>query len=67
MFEVVTSTTDLTLATIQQLRVATGLASGDDSNDDALTALGSRLAADVSTACKIASDGINPPTLPGIA
>lgn len=63
MLTVTTAATDLTIATIQQLRVAAGLSSDDDSKDVALTELGSRLAADVSTACKIASDGINPPTL----
>jgi hypothetical protein len=63
VFSVVTPASDITLATIQQLRVAAGLAPNDGSNDEALTELGKRLAADVSTACCIASDGVNPPTL----
>lgn len=62
-FEVTTPATDLTLATIEQLRVAAGLSSDNGSQDESLTALGNRLAADVATACKIASDGVNPPTL----
>jgi hypothetical protein len=63
VFEVVTPANDLTLATIEQLRVAAGLASDDGSKDESLTELGARLAEDISTACKIASDGANPPTL----
>ncbi len=63
MFEVVTAANDLSLATIEQLRVAAGLAEDDGSRDPELTALGERLAEDVSTACRIVSDGVNPPTL----
>jgi hypothetical protein len=62
-FTVTVPAVDPSLLTIEQLREAAGLASGDTSRDTELEQLGLRVSADIANACKIASDGLNPPTL----
>lgn len=60
---VTTAATDKTLLTIEELRAAAGLASGDTSQDARLTTLGARVAAAIARACRVRSGGIAPPTL----
>jgi len=62
-FTVTVPADDLSLLTTAQLRQAAGLATGDTSRDPELTQLGLRISAEIATACQIASDGLNPPTL----
>jgi len=62
-FSVTTPASDLSLLTIEQLRAAAGLADGDASRDDELSALGKSISIDIAVACNVADDGINPPTL----
>lgn len=62
-FRVTSPAADLSLLTIEQLRAAAGLASDDDSQDAELEPLGEAIAADIATACRTESDGVNPPTL----
>jgi hypothetical protein len=63
LFEIVTPATDPNLLTIEQLRVVAGLAANDASRDTELTALGQQITADICSACRVRSDGVNPPTL----
>lgn len=63
MFTVVTPNTDRTLLTIQELRIAVGLASDDASQDSKLTTLGDRVSSMITGACKITADGATPPTM----
>lgn len=63
MFEVVTPADDLNLLTIEELRVAVGLESDDDSQDAALETLGDKVSSIISAACLIIKDGVSPPTL----
>lgn len=62
-FTVVTPAADPSLLTIEQLRVAAGLAAGDASRDAELTELGARVSADIAAACQIRGDGVHVPTL----
>lgn len=62
-FQIVTPAVDPNLLTIEQLRGAAGLTAGDTSRDTELTALGQQISADIHSACRIRSDGVNPPTL----
>lgn len=63
MFEVTSTAADLNLLTLEELRVAVGLASDDDSQDEKLETLGKRVSSMITAACQVAKDGINPPTL----
>jgi hypothetical protein len=63
MFQVVTPASDLSLLTVEELRVAVGRALGDASQDAALATLGSRVTAMITKACRVNSDGVNPATL----
>lgn len=62
-FTVTTPATDLTLLSVEELRVAAGLARDDASNDATLAEYGAEIAAEIASDCAIASDGVNPPTL----
>lgn len=62
-FTVVDPAIDLTLLTPEELRLAAGLDRNDASHDDALTAMGEEVAAEIASDCAIASDGVHPPTL----
>lgn len=61
MFSVTTINADRTLLTIDELRAAAGVADG--SRDAALQTLGNRVAASIARACRVAQDGVTPPTL----
>ena len=63
MFEVTAPAADINLLTLEELRAAVGLASGDDSQDEKLETLGKRVSSMITAACQVARDGINPPTL----
>lgn len=54
---------DRTLLTAAELRTAAGLAVGDTSKDANLATLGVRVAAAITSACKVARAGATPPTL----
>lgn len=60
MISVTTAATDLNLLTLAELRSATGVESGKDSE---LTALGRRVASAITAACRVAANGAVPPTL----
>lgn len=62
-FSVTSPASDLSLLTVEQLRDAAGLATGDTSRDEELKALGNGISTDIAVACNVADDGINPPTL----
>lgn len=63
MFQVIQPADDLNLLTIEELRVAVGLASDDTSQDDKLETLGKRVSAMIASSCMVVKDGVNPPTL----
>jgi hypothetical protein len=63
MFQVLTPASDLSLLTIEELRVAIGLASDDVSQDEKLETLGKRVSSIITAACQVVKDGISPPTL----
>jgi hypothetical protein len=63
LFAVTSAATDLALLSDQQLRLAAGLAAEDASQDAALSALGLAVAADIATACNVASSGVTQATL----
>jgi len=63
MFIVTTPANDLSLLSQTELRTAIGLASTDATKDAALAIIGPRVSATIAAACRIARDGINPPTL----
>ncbi|MGO8093219.1 hypothetical protein [Rhizobium leguminosarum] len=60
---VTTKATDLTLLTVEERREAAGLGSADASKDSSLLALDQRIAAAITSECKIAIGGGNDPTL----
>lgn len=60
MLSVTTAATDRTLLTLAELRQATGVASGQDTE---LLALGNRVAAAITKACRVPGAGATPPTL----
>lgn len=62
-FEVVTPASSLLLVSIEQLRVAAGLAEDDDSKDAGLTLIGEALSTDIATTCGVVGDGVHPVTL----
>lgn len=63
MITVGSPNTDRSLLTIEEARVAAGLASNDASKDAVLTPLNNYVAAMITKACKVAKAGIIPPTL----
>lgn len=63
MFQVIVPSADLNLLGIEELRVAVGLSADDDSQDEKLEALGARVSSMITAACRVVSDGVNPPTL----
>lgn len=63
MLKVLSPADDLSLISIEALRVAAGLASDDDSRDAELELLGLRLSAEIGTACRIATGNGGEPTL----
>lgn len=63
MFQVTQPAGDLNLLTIEELRAAIGLATDDASQDAKLEPLGRRVSAMITSACLVAKDGVNPPTL----
>lgn len=63
MFQVIQPAGDLNLLTIEELRVAVGLASTDDSHDERLETLGKRVSSMIAAACMVVKDGVSPPTL----
>jgi hypothetical protein len=62
-FSVTLPASDLMLLSIEELRVAAGLDPTDASQDAVLTEYEAEVAAEITSDCAIASDGINPPTL----
>jgi hypothetical protein len=52
---------DTTLLSLDELKAATGVTG--TGSDSALTTLGARVAASIARACKLATDGVTPPTL----
>lgn len=62
-FSVTTPATDLTLLSAEELRVAAGLARSDDSQDETLAEYEAEVAAEITSDCGVASDGVHPPTL----
>ncbi|UDF29384.1 UNVERIFIED_ORG: hypothetical protein LHK14_18000 [Roseateles sp. XES5] len=62
-FTVIVPSANLSLVPIGRMRAAAGLAVDDDSRDAELTALGEAISTDIAVACKVASDGLRPPTL----
>lgn len=62
-FAVTTAATDLTLLTLQELRIAAGLDPTDTSQDQVLIGYEAEAAAEIMSDCKIASDGVHPPTV----
>ena len=60
MLTVTTQATDRSLLTLAELRSAVGVSDG--SHDAKLIALGGRLESTIANACRVASDGITPPT-----
>lgn len=63
VFSVTTPAADLSLLTAEELRVAAGLDRTDDSQDETLAELEAEVAAEITSDCGVASDGVNPPTL----
>ncbi|MBR0931639.1 hypothetical protein JQ561_33940 [Bradyrhizobium diazoefficiens] len=63
MFQVTQPADDLNLLTIDELRVAVGLDADDASQDAKLETLGKRVSAMIAASCRVAKDGVNPPTL----
>lgn len=63
MLQVIVPADDLNLLTIEELRVAVGLESDDDSQDEKLETLGLRVSSMITSACYVAKGGSNPPTL----
>lgn len=62
-FSVTSEADSLALLTVEELRVAAGLDRNDDSNDITLLEYEQEVAAEITSDCGIASDGVNPPTL----
>jgi hypothetical protein len=60
---VTAAASDLTLLTPTELRAAIGLDMEDTSQDTALGVLGTRVAARIVAACRVAAAGATPPTL----
>jgi len=63
MFRVTEPADDLNLLSMSELRIAVGLASGDNSQNARLELLGDRVSSMITAACRVARDGVNPPTL----
>lgn len=63
MFQVLTPASDLNLLSIEELRVAIGLASDDTTQDAKLETLGKRVSSMIASACMVVRDGVSPPTL----
>lgn len=63
LLTVTTPADDLALLTVAELRAAAGLAATDGSLDTELSALGRRVAASITAACRIARAGAVQPTL----
>lgn len=63
MFEVTTPSQNRAILSADELRVASGLAATDTSQDGRLGELGLRAADAISHQCKVQGDGVNPPTL----
>lgn len=61
LFAVTTVNEDRSLLTIAELRAAAGVTDG--SKDAALRILGDRVSASIVKACRVAQDGVTPPTL----
>lgn len=61
MFVVSAPAGDIALLSIAELRATVGATDG--SKDAALTALGKRVAASITAACRVAPSGVTPPTL----
>jgi len=60
MFQVLVPADDLNLLTEAELRLATGVATGSSTE---MQALGKRVSSMITSACQVAKDGVNPPTL----
>lgn len=63
MFRVISPADDLNLLKMSELRIAAGLAAGDNSQNAKLQLLGARVSSMITSACRVARDGVNPPTL----
>lgn len=63
MFSVVTPAGSRALLSEEELRVAVGLADDDTSQDTRLAQLGARVSDAIARHCRVADDGVNPPTL----
>lgn len=63
MFEIVTASTNRSLLSADELRVAAGLAPTDTSDDGRLRELGERASDAIARFCCVASDGVSIPTL----
>lgn len=63
MFSVDTPAASRALLSAQELRLAAGLAANDTSNDTRLGVLGLRVSDAIARHCKVAEDGVNPPSL----
>lgn len=63
MFEVITPAASRALLTASELRAAAGLAADDESQDARLADLGARVADTIARFCRVADDGVNPPSL----
>lgn len=63
MLTITTPATDRQLLNAEQLRLAAGLAKDDASQDEALSEVGLRIAAEIAAACKIRIGSGAPPTL----
>src|SRR5215475_3437717 len=62
-FIITVPATDLTFLTPQEMRMAGGLDPADTSQDAVLTEYEAEAAAEITSDCAIASDGVHPPTL----
>lgn len=63
MFIVLTAAASRELLTAQQLRLAVGLSEADTSKDALLSSLGTAAASAITNYCRVARDGVTPPTL----
>lgn len=63
MLTIASPNTDRSLLTLGELRVAIGLGGADTSQDTKLTALGLRVSANITAACRVATAAGIPPTL----
>src|SRR3954471_20044209 len=63
MLTIASPNTDRSLLTLEEIRVAAGLAPTDNSKDATLVPLGAYVSASITSACKVAKSGVIPPTL----